>query len=396
MHVLAGPSSWHGNGSIHNLRYNLRFRMISQQWARVFFIFEMKKDRLLKQGSRTSPAVLRASIILALVGLVWTGYRSIEHVAPGFLTILRYRSCELEEHAEYDGRVVRDGSSFKTNSAQQCQDACNKEEACNVWVWCGGATADGCGWGREYQECWLKHASRLNAVQPGVRQRGEHVPWVSGTCVAPEQRAAAERERSAKLDAERKRLSKLKNDKRLPLVWFDIEIKKKRVGRIEMVLFTDVSPRSAENFRQLVTGEAGVVPKGKEGEGKPLHFRGAKFYRIIHKFIDQAGIDVPSVYGGEFKDDAGGLKLKHVHKGLLSMANMGPNTNTAHFSIMMGPSPHLDGHYTIFGQVVQGFDVIDAINNLSIGKPDNTATAEEEVVIVNCGQDRQGTITAMN
>jgi peptidyl-prolyl isomerase D len=217
---------------------------------------------------------------------------------------------------------------------------------------------------------------------------------VSGTCVAPEQRAAAERERSAKLDAEKKRLSKLKNDKRLPLVWFDIEIKKKRVGRIEMVLFTDVSPRSAENFRQLVTGEAGVVPKGKEGEGKPLHFRGAKFYRIIHKFIDQAGIDVPSVYGGEFKDDAGGLKLKHVHKGLLSMANMGPNTNTAHFSIMMGPSPHLDGHYTIFGQVVQGFDVIDAINNLSIGKPDNTATAEEEVVIVNCGQDRQGTITA--
>jgi peptidyl-prolyl isomerase D len=98
------------------------------------------------------------------------------------------------------------------------------------------------------------------------------------------------------------------------------------------------------------------------------------------------------VYGGQFKDDKGGLQLKHTHKGSLSMANMGHDTNTNHFSIMMGPAPHLNGDYTIFGQVVTGFEVVDAINALSIGKPENTATAEDGAVIADCGQIRKGTI----
>lgn len=192
---------------------------------------------------------------------------------------------------------------------------------------------------------------------------------------------------------EQKGLATLKEDKRLPLVWFDVEIAGKRAGRIEMVLFTDTSPRCAHNFHLLVTGEAGVAPKGSEGEGSAYHFKGAPFYRIIHDFIDQAGINVGSALnGGQFKDDAGGLRLKHDRKGLLSMANMGPNTNTAHFSIMMNPAPHLDGHYTIFGQVVSGFDVVDKINALSIGKPENTATAEDGAVIVDCGEIRKGTL----
>lgn len=354
----------------------------------------MRKGRALRQGNSTSPAVLLGAGVATvfLVGAVWSGYRSIEQVNQGFQKILGTHSCTLEEQAEYDGQVVRDGSGFKTKSASQCQEACHDYEACNIWVWCGGSASDGCGWGREYQECWLKHDPRLNVAEPSARQRGAAVPWVSGTCVTPQQRADAEKERNAKVHAEKKRLDALRDDERLPLVWFDIEIQTKKVGRIEMVLFSDVSPRSSENFRRLVTGESGVVPKGEQGEGKPLHFRGAQFYRIIHNFIDQAGVHVPSTFGGMFDDDAGGLKLKHIHKGLLSMANTGPNTNTAHFSIMMGPAPHLDGHYTIFGQVVRGFDVIDAINNLSIGKPENTATAEEGVVIADCGQDRRGTI----
>ncbi len=62
--------------------------------------------------------------------------------------------------------------------------------------------------------------------------------------------------------------------------------------------------------------------------------QGAYFYRIIDRFIDQSGVDTESVFGGQFKDDAGGTALVHDRKGLLSMANMGPNTNTAHFSIM--------------------------------------------------------------
>ena len=195
-------------------------------------------------------------------------------------------------------------------------------------------------------------------------------------------------------DPESIRLERLRGNESLPMVYFDVTIKENPVGRIEMVLFPDVSPRAAENFRQLCTGEAGTVPNklGREGAGMPLHFKGASFYRIIDQFIDQSGINTESIFGGRFKDDPGGLKLKHEHKGLLSMANMGPDTNTAHFSIMMGNSPHLDGKYTIFGQVVSGFDVVDAVNALSKGKPERTATAADGAVISDCGQIRRGTI----
>lgn len=196
------------------------------------------------------------------------------------------------------------------------------------------------------------------------------------------------------MDPEVLRLGKLKQNESLPLVFFEVEIKGAPVGIIEMVLYPDVAPRAAENFRQLCTGEAGTVPNepGREGAGQKLHLKGASFYRIIHEFIDQSGINTESVFGGRFKDDPGGLQLKHEHKGILSMANMGPDTNTAHFSIMMGHSPHLDGKYTIFGQVVSGFAAVDAINALSIDKPDKTATAEDGAVISNCGQLRKGTI----
>ena len=67
--------------------------------------------------------------------------------------------------------------------------------------------------------------------------------------------------------------------------------------------------------------------------------QGRPFYRIVEGFIDQAGAEVDSTFGGQFKDDAGGLRLKHDRAGLLSMANAGPDTNTAHFSIMLGPAP---------------------------------------------------------
>ena len=72
-------------------------------------------------------------------------------------------------------------------------------------------------------------------------------------------------------------------------VFFDIEINDQPAGRIVMSLFHADAPRAAENFRQLATGEKGIVPEGREGAGKPYHFKGAVFYRIIDKFIDQTG-----------------------------------------------------------------------------------------------------------
>ena len=61
-------------------------------------------------------------------------------------------------------------------------------------------------------------------------------------------------------------------------------------------------------------GESGVAPAGAEGSGKPRYFKGNAFYRIIDQFIDQAGAWTDSVFGGQFKDDPGGLKLMHNRK----------------------------------------------------------------------------------
>jgi peptidyl-prolyl isomerase D len=77
------------------------------------------------------------------------------------------------------------------------------------------------------------------------------------------------------------------------------------MGRIEFVLYMDDAPLAAENFRQLCTGERGVVPLGHEGAGKQYSFEGKAFYRIIDQFIDQTGAGTDSVYGGMFKDDIG-------------------------------------------------------------------------------------------
>ena len=90
-----------------------------------------------------------------------------------------------------------------------------------------------------------------------------------------------------------------------------------------------------------------------------------KFYRIIDRFIDQSGVHgVASIWGGAFDDDPGGLALRHERGGLLSAANSGPDSNSGHFSIVVAPAPHLDGGYTIFGEVVAGWDVMMAINKL--------------------------------
>jgi peptidyl-prolyl isomerase D len=316
------------------------------------------------------------------------------HLAEGEATLTERgdATCRQETNAEYDGDyVVVSGANHVTQTSDACCEACRKEQQCNVWVWCGNNNDSGCSGDRAFGECWLKRASKINPSMPkGLR--GSTLGWVSGTLLTVEEHRKAVESFETAEEKEKRRLNRLRDNTSLPLVYFDVEIKGQAVGRIEFVLFVDISPRCAENFRRFVTGESGVAPEGSEGAGLEKHFKGAPFYRIIDQFIDQSGVATESSYGGQFKDDPGGLKLKHEHKGLLSMANMGPDTNTNHFSIMMNPAPHLDGHYTIFGQAVSGFDVIDAINALSKDKPDRTATAEDGAVIKDCGEIRRGAI----
>jgi peptidylprolyl isomerase len=165
-------------------------------------------------------------------------------------------------------------------------------------------------------------------------------------------------------------------------VYFDIAIGSEPDRRIVMELFDDVTPTTAENFRALCTGEKGM---GKAG--KPLHFKGSLFHRIIPNFMAQGGdftrgngTGGESIYGEKFADE--NFKKKHNKPGLLSMANAGPNTNGSQFFLTFVETPWLDGKHVVFGEVVEGLDVLKL---LEAQGSDNGKT-KVPVTITNSGQ----------
>ncbi|TRY54687.1 hypothetical protein DNTS_031224 [Danionella cerebrum] len=172
-----------------------------------------------------------------------------------------------------------------------------------------------------------------------------------------------------------------------PRVFFDVDIGDERVGRIVFELFADVVPKTAENFRALCTGEKGI---GKS-TGKPLHFKGCPFHRIIKKFMvqggdfsNQNGTGGESIYGEKFEDE--NFHYKHDKEGLLSMANAGPNTNGSQFFITTVPTPHLDGKHVVFGQLMKGMGVVKMLEEMET-KEDNPV---KPCVIAECGEHKAG------
>jgi len=168
----------------------------------------------------------------------------------------------------------------------------------------------------------------------------------------------------------------------LPRVFFDIAIGDEPARRVEFELRPDVAPKSAENFRALCTGEKGV---GKSG--KPLHYKGSAFHRVIPGFMCQGGdftagngTGGESIYGEKFEDEA--FTLKHTKPLLLSMANAGPNTNGSQFFITTSVTAHLDGKHVVFGRVVSGVDVIKAVEAVGSGG----GATSSPVVIADCGE----------
>ncbi|KAL2541530.1 Peptidyl-prolyl cis-trans isomerase CYP19-3 [Abeliophyllum distichum] len=172
---------------------------------------------------------------------------------------------------------------------------------------------------------------------------------------------------------------KMKN----PKVFFNILIGKAKAGRVVMELFADTTPKTAENFRALCTGEKGIG-----ASGKPLHYKGSIFHRIIPNFMCQGGdftrgngTGGESIYGAKFADE--NFKLRHTEPGLLSMANAGPNTNGSQFFITTAKTPWLDGKHVVFGKVVDGYSVVKEMEKLG----SDSGTTKSTVVIEDCGEE---------
>merc|ERR1712151_1381125 len=160
-----------------------------------------------------------------------------------------------------------------------------------------------------------------------------------------------------------------------PIVFFDCSIAKKEAGRIIFELNADVVPKTAENFRQLCLGH------------KVGSYKGSIFHRVIPNFMLQGGdftnfngTGGRSIYGNKFGDE--NFDLRHNRPGLLSMANAGPNTNGSQFFVTTVPCPWLDGKHVVFGEVVQGMDVVKAIERVG----SQSGRCREEVTITNCGE----------
>eukprot|EP01012_Entosiphon_sulcatum_P006187 TRINITY_DN12898_c0_g2_i1.p1 TRINITY_DN12898_c0_g2~~TRINITY_DN12898_c0_g2_i1.p1 ORF type:complete len:380 (-),score=57.41 TRINITY_DN12898_c0_g2_i1:93-1232(-) len=157
--------------------------------------------------------------------------------------------------------------------------------------------------------------------------------------------------------------------------------------RVVVELYEGHAPLACANFRQLCTGERGTGPI----TGKPLHYLGSTFHRVIPGFVVQAGDfsegngrGGESVHGRQFADDPGGLKLKHDRAGVLSMANSGkPNTNGSQFLILLTAAPHLDGKHVVFGRVVRGMNTIRRLERVDTGPADKPV---QKCEITACGQ----------
>ena len=177
-----------------------------------------------------------------------------------------------------------------------------------------------------------------------------------------------------------------------PKVFIDVAVGDQKIPRITIELYADAVPKTAENFRCLCTGE-----KGRGRSGKPLHFKGTPFHRIIPGFMCQGGDTTrgngtggESIYGETFRDESfKGKAGRHTGVGCLSMANAGPNTNGSQFFLCTASTPWLDGKHVVFGKVIDGLPSLKMMERVG----SESGKTSKRVVVVDCGEVKDGELS---
>ncbi|KAL8735201.1 MAG: hypothetical protein Q9166_001077 [cf. Caloplaca sp. 2 TL-2023] len=174
-----------------------------------------------------------------------------------------------------------------------------------------------------------------------------------------------------------------------PRVFLDVQCGHDFFGRITIELFSDKTPKTAENFRAICTPPSSA---------QSLTYKGSRFHRIIDEFMIQGG-DITagngtggmSIYGPTFEDENIGWREIDV-SGLVCMANRGKDTNSSQFFITLAPCEHLNAKHTVFGHIVKGMDVCERIAKVPVDKNDRSLS---EIVVSHCGElERKSTSNA--
>lgn len=152
-------------------------------------------------------------------------------------------------------------------------------------------------------------------------------------------------------------------------------------GNFKVKLFADKAPLTVENFVSLADGtKEWSDPKSGSKVKKPF-YDGLKFHRVIPNFMIQGGDPIGNGTGGpgyRFADEFPADAPKMDKPGILAMANAGKNTNGSQFFVTVAATPWLNGNHTVFGEVIEGMDVVNAISKVKTGPMDRPV---EDVVI---------------
>ena len=164
-----------------------------------------------------------------------------------------------------------------------------------------------------------------------------------------------------------------------------IEVNPAVCERLVIDLFEDAAPNAVKNFVTLCIGTGGKA----KGSGVNLSYKSVKFHRMVPKQFIQGGdfshcngAGGECIWGGVFKDEAKGLKIPVDKRGLVAMSNTGKNSNGSQFFITFAAMPKVSGKHVVFGQVVEGEEVLQAIEAISCGADD---VPVKSIVIADCG-----------